>query len=238
MNIQQRSLYALEKTGIPSGVGTVIVVTGLSLEARIAGGTTVISDGQQTSSILRTAVGKGARAIISFGVCGGLDPKLRPGQFIVGSSVISGDEIHQTDKTWSNRLTTRLPGAKSAVVAGVDRPIADTRERLRLHARTGAVVADMESHIAARIATAHNLPFAVCRVVLNPTHRKLPPAALLKLRRDGTPDLKKILRSILGQPSQLQHLARLTVDASIAVFALRRGKLLAGANLGFHEPRP
>lgn len=216
--------------------GAVIAVTGLSFESRIAGGSTIISDGVLTPSILDGAIRGGVRGIISFGVCGGLDPALRPGQCVIGSSVLSGDEIHHTDEAWSTRLVAGFPGAKHAVVAGMDAPITDTRERLRLHARTGAVVADMESHLVAKMASAHKLPFAICRVVLNPAHRKLPPAALLQLQQGGMPDLKGILRSVLKQPGQMQHLARLAVDASIAVFALRRGKLLVGANLGFPHP--
>ena len=46
------------------------------------------------------------------------------------------------------------------MVAGVDSAITDFRERLRLHARTGAVVSDMESHIAARIAAGELKPGA------------------------------------------------------------------------------
>jgi hopanoid-associated phosphorylase len=213
----------------------VVAVLGLSFEARIAGGVTVINHGAQTPATLRSVVLQGSRGIISFGLCGGLDPSLRPGQWIVASSVVFGDEIYQSDKRWSDRLIATIPGARYAMVAGVDSAITDFRERLRLHTRTGAVVADMESHVAARIAVEHELPFVACRVVINPAHRKLTSAALLRLRPGGAPDLKGIFRSVLARPSQLLHLTRLAVDASIALSELRQGRLLLGNQLGFPD---
>jgi len=213
----------------------VVAVLGLSFEARIAGGVTVINHGAQTPAMLRSVVLQGSRGIISFGLCGGLDPSLRPGQWIIASSVVFGDEIYQSDKGWSDRLIATIPGARYAIIAGVDTAITDFRERLRLHAQTGAVVADMESHVAARIAAEHELPFVACRVVINPAHRKLTSAALLRLRPGGAPDLKGIFRSVLARPSQLPHLMRLAVDASIALSVLRQGRLLLGNQLGFPD---
>jgi hypothetical protein len=213
----------------------VVAVLGLSFEARITGGVTVINHGAQTPAMLRSVVLQGSRGIISFGLCGGLDPSLRPGQWIVASSVVSGAEIYQSDKRWSERLIATIPGARYAIVAGVDSAITDFRERLRLHARTGAVVADMESHVAARIAAEHELPFVACRVVINPAHRKLTSAALLRLRPGGAPDLQGIFQSVLAQPGQLLHLMRLAADASIALSVLRQGRLLLGNQLGFPD---
>ena len=215
----------------------VIAVTGLSFEARI-GGVTVINDGPQTAAMLQAAILGGACGIVSFGVCGGLDPALLPGQWVIASSVVFGDETYPTDKRWSDRLIAALPEAKHATVAGVDWAITDFQERVRLYARTGAIVADMESHVAARMAAAHNLPFAACRVMINPAHRTLPPAALLKLRPGGKPDLRAILNSVLRRPGQVRHLIRLTLDASIAVFALRRGKLLMEPHLALPDQSP
>ncbi len=173
----------------------VIALTGLSFEARIAGGEAIISDGLQTSAILKSAVGQHSRGIISFGVCGGLAPDLQPGQWIVASSILFRDEIHDTDRRWSERLLQLLPGARYARIASVDCP----------------------------------LP------VLNPAHRKLPAAALLKLKQ-GSPDLRAILRYVLAEPGQVRDLMRLAFDAAIAKACLRQAKLLLGPNLGFPEP--
>jgi adenosylhomocysteine nucleosidase len=232
MTVRQRVLRRIEVVRAEQEVGSVIAVTGLSFEARIAGGIAVINDGVRTAGILRAAILRGSRGVISFGVCGGLTPEMVPGQWVVASAIVSGDEIHHTDKRWSDRLILALPAARHAIFAGVDWPLTDARDRGLLHARTGAVVADMESHVAAQIAAAHSLPFAACRVVINPAHRKLSPAALLTLREGGVPDIKAIRRSVLANPGQMADLMRLTVDVSIAISALRRGKLLIGPTLG------
>ena len=113
-------------------------------------------------------------------------------------------------------------------------PLADPKDRALFHATTGAAACDMESHIAARVASTHNLPFAICRVVLNPAYRTPPPAALISLKQ-GAPDLRAILRSVVGQPHQLRDLLRLTIDASAAITALRQARLSAGVNLAFSE---
>jgi len=234
MRIEPACFCRARRPGTPED-RPVVAVLGLSFEARIAGGVTVINHGAQTPATLRSVVLQGSRGIISFGLCGGLDPSLRPGQWIIASSVVSGDEIYQSDRRWSDRLIATIPGARYAIVAGVDSAITDFRERLRLHVRSGAVVADMESHVAARIAAEHELPFVACRVVINPAHRKLTSAALLRLRPGGVPDLMGIFRSVLARPNQLLHLVRLAVDASIALSVLRQGRLLLGNQLGFPD---
>ncbi len=213
----------------------VIALTGLSFEARIAGGEAIISDGLQTSAILKSAVGQHSRGIISFGVCGGLAPDLQPGQWIVASSILFRDEIHDTDRRWSERLLQLLPGARYARIASVDCPLPHGEPRALFYASTGAAVSDMESHFGARVAAASRLPFVACRVVLNPAHRKLPAAALLKLKQ-GSPDLRAILRYVLAEPGQVRDLMRLAFDAAIAKACLRQAKLLLGPNLGFPEP--
>jgi len=78
-----------DQTGAPD-MKAVIAVVGLAIEARIAGTAAMIADGDRTAFLLRDAVQQGVRGIISFGVCGGLDPKLRPGKVVIASSVLAG----------------------------------------------------------------------------------------------------------------------------------------------------
>src|SRR5260370_10572972 len=117
----------------------------------------------------------------------------------------------------------------------MDPPAADPGRKQLLYAQTGAVAVDMESHIAAEIAAAHRIPFAASRVIIDPADRPLPPAALVGLRSDGTADVGAVFRSVLRQPSQLPALVRTALDARIAGAALRRGRLMLGAGLGFPD---
>ncbi len=93
----------------------------------------------------------------------------------------------------------------------------------------------MESHVAARMAAARGLPFAACRVIVDPLHRALPPAALIRLRPGGAPDIAAVLGSVLRRPGQLPSLLRIAADARAARAALQRGRRLLGAGLAFPD---
>jgi adenosylhomocysteine nucleosidase len=216
-------------------VRSVVAVTGLAFEARVAGGVTVVGEGLRSGGNLQAQIERGSCGVISFGIAGGLAPGLVPGQWVVASAVISDRDRHIPDAGWSQRLLQVLPGAVHATIFGIDAPIADGSAKRDLHHRTGAAAVDMESHLAARVAAAHGLPFTACRVVVDPAHRDLPPAALVGLRADGTADVRAVLRSVLEGPRQLPQLMRLMADASIAFAALRRGRGLLGPALGFPE---
>ena len=161
--------------------GDVVAVTCLALEARIAlgpGVSVICNHNSQLVASLETAVKRGASGIISFGIAGGLAPDLVTGDWVVGSSIRTDRGCFPADRVWAWRLLETLPGAVHAEIIGADTPVADPLEKRRLHVRTGAVAVDMESHVAARIAAAHRIPFAACRAVIDPAHRELPPAAV------------------------------------------------------------
>src|SRR5262245_64617676 len=102
-----------------------------------------------------------------FGIAGGLAPDLVAGDWVVGSSVRTDRECFPTDRGWARALVEALPGAVHADIIGADATVADPAEKRRLHAQTGAVAVDTESHIAARIAAAYRIPFAACRAVID-----------------------------------------------------------------------
>jgi hopanoid-associated phosphorylase len=227
-----------------SSRAAVIAVTSLSLEARIAlgpGVSVICNQASRLVASLEAAIELGAVGIISFGIAGGLAPHLVAGDWVIGSGVRTEQERHPADQRWARRLLEALPGAVHAEIAGADAPIANSSDKRRLYDRIGAVAVDMESHIAGRIAAAHRIPFAICRTVIDAAHRDLPPAALVGLRHDGTPNVLAVSRSVVHRPNQLPALIRTAIDAWIARQALRRGRYLLGAGLGcpyFSEPAP
>ena len=225
-----------------SSPAIVIAVTSLLLEARIAGGpgvSVICGHPSRLVTCLQAAIERGALGIISFGVAGGLAPHLRAGDWVIGSGVRIEHERYQADRRWSRRLLEAIPGSVHAEIAGTETPIAHSSEKIRLHARTGAIAVDMESHIAAKIAASRNIPFAICRTVIDPANRDLPPAAVVGLRHDGTPDMLAISRSVMRQPNQIPALIRTAIDAWTAREALRRGRHLLGVGFScpyFNEP--
>lgn len=214
----------------------VIAVTGLAIEARIASGAGVraIAGGGialQLARAIELEIGRGAAAVISFGIAGGLAPDVAPGSWIVGRAVVTSTTNWLCDPVWAGELAGRLHGALTADVAGVDEPLIDAAHKHALYRASGAIALDTESHIAARIAAEHRLPFAVFRVVADPAHRSLPAAAARSLKPDGTIDGSTALRSLMQAPGQLPLLLRTAVDASAAFRALLRGRRRLGPRL-------
>jgi len=182
---------------------------------------------------LESAIEAGGCGIISIGIAGGLAPNLAPGDWVVASNVVADGVRFPTDSSWSRRLLQALPGSVYADISGVDAPVVYQAEKRTLRDTTGTVAVDMESHIAAKVAAAHGVPFAACRVIIDPVERTLPPAALVGMRPDGTPDVPAVIRSLIEQQRQFFALLRVAADARAARAALFRGRRLLGPHLGF-----
>ncbi|MDR5748126.1 phosphorylase [Caballeronia sp. LZ029] len=184
---------------------------------------------------LSDAIARGCSGVISFGTAGGLAPDLEPGELIVAESVSGPFGELQTDAAWSARIVDAFAGTpvqrvmRRGRMAGVTAPVKSEAEKRSLHSSTGALAVDMESHIAGAIATARGLPFAVCRAVVDPAWRTLPPAATAGLRDDGTTAIGPILRELLRDPAQLGALLRLASDARAARATLVQARHALGS---------
>jgi len=203
---------------------SVIALVGLAFEARIAAGpgVLVICRGRETPDLLQLAISAGCRSIISFGVAGGLAPDLVPGDCVVASAIIDYPALRPTDPLWSRKLADVIPGALHGPIVGVNSVVSDPADKSRLHALTGAVAVDMESHLVGRLAASHGLAFAAVRVIIDPAHRAVPPAALLAMAPGGSTDVSAMVWEILSRPSQVSLLMRLVADAIAARTALIR----------------
>lgn len=214
---------------------TTLAVTGLRREARLLAGpgVVVIAGGGDHRGLEVTLEGRAAVAsgIISIGIAGGLAADLRPGQWVVARAVVDHGRALPTESAWTGRLLARLPGAIEGVILGSDVIVADRARKAALHDASKAVSVDMESHVAARIARRRRLPFAAARVICDPAHRTLPPAARAAMRRDGRTDVAAVLRSLFLEPKQLPDLMRTAWEAECAFRALLRGHRLLGAGL-------
>lgn len=174
-------------------------------------------------------IAQGAKALVSFGLAGGLDPALRPGAVVIPSAVVSDRQALPADAAlagWFGGFTDhKLLGGFSIVV--------DPAEKQRLFAQSGAHAVDLESAPVARIAQAHGLPFLVVRAICDPAERGLPPAALVALDAQGGIGFGSVLRSIMTQPGQIPGLVMLARDAANARRALvdvvRRFKAAPGS---------
>src|ERR1700674_3578736 len=125
---------------------SVVAVTCLALEARIAAGacvSVICSHASQLVVALEASIRRGAGGIISFGIAGGLAPDLVAGDWVIASGVRTDQGRFAVDHAWARRLVAALPGAVHADIVGVDAPVMEPLEKRRIHARTGAVAVDM-----------------------------------------------------------------------------------------------
>jgi hopanoid-associated phosphorylase len=228
-----------EAAAVESHRRLVIAFVGLDFEARIAAapGVQVVcrTAGKELEEIADTAVRQGYRGLISFGVAGGLASHLRAGDWVVASSIREAQTVRATDAVWSRKLLGLIDGAIHAPILGVDSPVAEPAKKRELYRTTGAAVVDMESHVVARVADQHKLAFAALRVVVDPAHRTVPPAALINMRPDGRPNVPAMLRNIAARPSQLSRLARIAVDAFTARAAMNRVRRDIGPHFGLMD---
>jgi len=215
---------------------TILAVTGLRREARLLAGPGIEiivggGDHRRLEAMIEERV-TDVTGIVSMGIAGGLAPGLRSGQWVVATAVLDLGDALPTHAAWTQRLTAQLPNAVEGVFLGADAMIAETAEKAQLHRATEAIAVDMESHVAARVAARHRLPFAAARVICDPAHRSLPPAARVGMRADGRVDVMAVLRSLVSMPGQVPDLIRTAVDADRAFKALLRGHRLLASLAG------
>jgi adenosylhomocysteine nucleosidase len=200
---------------------TLGVVTGLAAERRLAQPLGLVRAGgglpEGALAAAEWLVEQGVDGLVSFGLAGGLDPGLRPGDMVVPEWVRDGDRTYAT----AYELSTRLGLRRGILLAG-RAVVATAIEKAKLFAQTGAAAMDLESGAVGRVAARHAIPFAALRAICDPAGRDLPPASLAALDRHGRVAILSVLASIARHPRQLPSLVALSRDAFIAHAALKR----------------
>jgi adenosylhomocysteine nucleosidase len=199
------------------GAGLVIVV-GLVREARIAAARGRVAIG---ASGIPDAL-PGARGLVSFGLCGALDPALVVGDLVIADGVVSQGGRLAADDAWSDALRAALPEARTGLVAGGDVIVGSVAAKAALRQASGAAIVDMESHSVAKAARAAGLPFAVVRAVSDTAAFALPRAAQAGFQADGLPDVGAVIAALLRRPWELPALIRTAVDSERAFKSLER----------------
>jgi hopanoid-associated phosphorylase len=207
----------------------VLIVTGLVQEARIAAGPGMVvicssSDPRQLRALLTVFDPSTIRGVISFGVAGGLDPSLKPGDIVLATEVVAGDGRWLAGLSLNEEVMANLAMKRRVVrggLAGAEEVIVAQARKAALWLQTGAAAVDMESHIAAAYAADAGLPFAALRVISDSAHRSLPALAKTAIRPDGKVDVRKILSGVVRDPSALSALVSTGIDFNRALRSLR-----------------
>jgi adenosylhomocysteine nucleosidase len=227
-----------------------LVVVGMEDERSIAAGDDVeVVVGAANAAVLRERLNavdiSNIKAVFSFGVAGGVNPALKPGDLLLSTQVLSqslSDQGNLIEESWmadnSMLVAATMHRAKNpditfhkSVFLGSDFEARDNphTNNKNLHEITGADIIDNESHIAAKFANEHNLPFMAIRAVSDSVNHPLPPAALLPLDHDGSPDGLAITKSLLFNPLQIPDFFRTAWHYSKAIRSLKKFR----AEIGF-----
>lgn len=205
------------------------VITGLQAEARWlkqagfmvkAGGGTP----QGAELAAQSLVNQGATALLSFGLAGGLQPGLAPGDVLVPPRVITHNGNYACDPA----LMAFLGGATATPLFAGQSIAVTVAEKTALYQRYRAAAIDLESGAVAEIAAQNALPFAVLRAVTDPAERTLPPAALVALKEDGSLNIVRLIGSLISCPGQIPDLIKIGQDAKAARRMLLKRLLVIG----------
>jgi len=145
--------------------------------------------------------------------------------------VVHGEERYPTDPRWTALLRQKLPQATPAILVGHGEIVSHIDGKRRLFALSGAHAVDMESHIAARIAKQHGIPFVAIRTISDAATRGLPPAALVPLKPSGRLHLARVLAAVAKDPLQVPDLMTTGREAGRAFRALLRSRDALGLGL-------
>ena len=211
------------------------VLTGLAAEARllersVTGADLVVARTgavpERAKAAAESLVAAGARALLSFGLAGGLDSRLRAGDLVLADRVVLPDGRGiATTEGWRDAAWLRIGAANRTFVgpiAGSPALLTAAADKRRIHHETGAIAADMESHALAAVAEAAGLPFLVLRAISDPVTYDLPSVARLPLHPDGRVRIAAALRHLCANPREWPHVQRLGRDTRAGLVGLRR----------------
>ena len=211
-------------------VKKVLAITGTRREASVLrqSGVTAIAIGGSSEALDAALVGPDVSlaALVSFGMCGALDPGLRLGDWVIGTRVCGRIDA-DCDLQWTVDLARNLPSARKGPIYADGRLIGSSQEKQALFSQHGALAADMESHLVAAAAARLGIPFAVLRCISDEAGAELPPAIAVAMHSDGRLAMGAILQSILSSPAQLPELMRSTARFNRAFASLKAGAKLA-----------
>jgi adenosylhomocysteine nucleosidase len=163
-------------------------------------------------------------ALMTFGLAGGLDPKLLAGSVVLPSRLISRDGAQfATCEAWRGRVAAALRSSH-AVTEGTLLTSAFALRSLDDKAKafrdTGAAAVDMESVAVAEVAASHELDFIAVRVIVDTAADTLPPA-VVAASRAGSVQISRLLAGLIVAPGEIAALIRLALRYRTAMRSLK-----------------
>jgi len=176
---------------------------------------------EQAEARARRLVADGCRALLSWGVAGGLDPAL-----VLGDLVIPAEVAVEDGCGWAlsaelfeaiNAGAPSLPWRGGGRLLGLDHMVLSVAEKAAHFQQTPAAAIDMETHRVALVAAEAGLPTLAIRAIGDPAGRALPELATRALDADGRPRIGPVIAGLLRRPGDFGALLRVKRDIDVAL---------------------
>lgn len=159
----------------------------------------------RSAKAAQSLVDEGAAALLSWGVCGALDPRLKAGSLIMPKTITTTTGILQpVDPAWWGRLA-RVMGDQAieyddGCLLSTEKPIAEIVEKVSTREITEAIAVDTESAAVAEVAAVRNVPFLALRVVVDDANQTLPESVLAATDVLGRPRIRVMVSALVFHP--------------------------------------
>ncbi len=177
-------------------------------------------------SAARWLVGKNLGALGAFGVSGGLDPGLGPGDLVFADAVFMEREngiyrVWKRDESDSEAALDDLAAkgvtARWGPIVTVRQAVLNAAGKKALFDQTAAMAVDMETAGVAQVANQSELPFFAVRAVCDSADVSIPEALYQCVDQKGSPRIFYLFRLLLRRPLLVSHLLRMKRDFTVAL---------------------
>jgi adenosylhomocysteine nucleosidase len=165
---------------------------------------------------------RGAHSLLSFGVCGGLSPRLRAGDLVLPRRVAAEPGEWMTGDALRARLLEVCNGTHEVdVLYCSDTPVISVGHKRELADRGFAAV-DMESSGVAEAASQAGVPFIAVKAICDPAEHAIPALALRMLDSHGRLRASAMFEAARAGPRVWRELRALRADLADARASLRQ----------------
>lgn len=153
------------------------------------------------------------RLIVSAGFAGGLDPRVKRGDFLSARSVVNGDGGEIAVALEPDSPPPRAGQLHVGRLLTVDRIVARPEDKAALGRRFDALAVDMETWEVADVCRQASIDWVSLRVISDAVDESLPPEIERVARQPNTPRrVGAALGVLLQRPSRLKNFLKLRLD--------------------------
>lgn len=195
----------------------------------LAGVLEVLQSGQgekNAARAARDAVRKGATALLSIGIAGGIAEAVHVGDIAIAETIIAeqSGESFPCSQSWVRALQQQLSdksGVHSGRLLSVGDVLTTQQEKLTAAGRYHAIACDMESAAIAEVAASAGVHFAAIRVISDARADELPRGVADWVDDAGNARIAPVLKALLS-PAYWRPVYMMTARFRVAQRRLRQ----------------